>query len=317
LDTHIALESTSASRQGDRRSLLKGLGGGTIGALGLGRIRLTDAHVATPETIRWDRDVVYGEVDGQRLLLDIASPPLRGTPRPAVILIHPGGLVAGDRSFLADHVPLFAGAGYVAINIAYRLFSEQDGTNPWPAQLDDAQRAVRWVRANAGALDVDPERVGAFGHSSGALLAAHLGTRDTRDHDEADLSEYSSRVTCVVDVAGELDMTLSAPDAELHPRLVAILGGTADAPPDEAALRDFSPAATVDWETVPFLILHGTGDNFCPIAQSRRMTAALQGYGREVVAAEYPFLNHYTILDWQAIGPETLAFLGRHLRPEA
>ncbi len=303
-----------------RRSVLRGLGGGTFAALGLGGLGRAATWGATASPLLWQRDVVYGEIAGQPLLLDIASPPPRGTPRPAVILIHPGGLVAGDRSFMADHVPPLAGAGYVAVNIAYRLFSEQDGTNPWPAQLDDAQRAVRWVRANAGTLGVDPTRIGAFGHSSGALLAAHLGTRETRDDPGADvgadLGDHSSRVTCVVDVAGKMDLTLASQDAAMTPRTVALLGGTVDSPPEHAVLGDFSPVTWVDGETVPFLILHGTGDTLCPIAQSRRMVTALQEAGREIVAAEFPTLNHYTILDWAVIGPETLAFLGRHLHPE-
>ena len=61
------------------------------------------------------------------------------------------------------HMPL-ARAGYVSFNIDYRLFDLTEGTNPWPAQLDDVQRAVRWVRANATTYGVDPDRLGALGH---------------------------------------------------------------------------------------------------------------------------------------------------------
>jgi len=62
-----------------------------------------------------------------------------------------------------------ARAGYVAFAVDYRLFHAAE--NRWPAQLDDVQRAVRWVRANAGKYGVNRDHIGAFGHSAGAQLA--------------------------------------------------------------------------------------------------------------------------------------------------
>lgn len=64
----------------------------------------------------------------------------------------------GDRSWMGDAAQGLAAAGYVAFTVGYRLFG--GGTrNLWPAQLDDAQRAVRWVRANAEMYEVDPARL--------------------------------------------------------------------------------------------------------------------------------------------------------------
>jgi acetyl esterase/lipase len=219
------------------------------------------------------------------------------------------------------HIPdqsaavVLAQAGYVAFNVNYRLFTE-DGHNAWPAQLDDAQRVVRWVQTNAATYGVDPARVAAFGHSSGAQLAAFLGTRDTRDNTDPTLTDVSGRVTCVVDVAGSMDLTIPFPDAEENALNATILGGTAEAPPDAAAYRNFSPITFVDGQTVPFLILHGLADVDCPIAHSRLMTVALQGAGVEVFTAEIAGYSHRSIVDWTAIGPITQAFLGRQLQPE-
>ena len=93
-----------------------------------------------------------------------------------------------------------ARSGFVAFSVDYRLFN---GTvNLWPAQLDDVQRAVRWIRANAAKYRVDPNRIGAFGHSAGAQLAALLGMEDTRDNSDPSLAKYSSKVQAVVDVSG-------------------------------------------------------------------------------------------------------------------
>jgi acetyl esterase/lipase len=303
-----------------RRTALAGLGAGGLGmVLTAGRWTRASAQEAAPAAVQYARDIVYGEIDGQPLLLDVALPPTRAELRPAVILIHGGGLVFCDRSCLAEPLPLLAAAGYVTFNIEYRLFSEGDGTNPWPAQLDDVQRAVRWIRTNAADYGVDPQRIAAFGHSSGAQLAAFLGTRDTRDHGDVTLADASSRVTCVVEIAGGMDMTLPSADAEFNATNVAILGGTADAPPDRAAYRDFSPIAFVDAQTVPFLVLQGGRDAAFTIDQSRRMVEALHTAGVEVIYGEYPAFDHLSIINnnWQVIGPEVLAFLGRHLRPEA
>lgn len=66
--------------------------------------------------------------------------------------------------------------GYVAIAVNYRLL--RGDSNRWPAQLDDVQLAVRWLRANSTKDNLDPNRIGAFGHSAGAQLAALLGMED-------------------------------------------------------------------------------------------------------------------------------------------
>ena len=264
----------------------------------------TDARHA----VQRQMDVVYGEVDGETLLLDIAGPAVDTGPHPAVILIHGGGLTMGGRYFMTDFVQPLNEAGYVTFNITYRLFGS-DGRNPWPAQLDDVQRAVRWVRANAATYGVDPERVCALGHSSGGHLAALLGTRETRDNADPTLASYSSRVTCVVDLAGETDLAMEG--SAMY--FTEILGGTPDEVPD--VYRDASPLVHVDEATAPFLILQGANDEAVPIAQSRQMAEALHDAGVEVIYGEFPGQGHLATADWRLVGPFTLAFLARHLDP--
>ena len=128
-----------------------------------------------------ERGVVYGTVEDEPLLLDVFRPPARATAQPAVVLVHGGGMWTGSRADMADPARQLAQAGYIAFAVDYRLVDVASGRHPWPAQLDDVQHAVRWVRANAARYGVDPERVGAYGWSAGGQLAALLGTRDTRD----------------------------------------------------------------------------------------------------------------------------------------
>jgi acetyl esterase/lipase len=283
-------------------------------AAGLGKVDRVGAQDATPMPPREEREVVYGTIAGEDLLLDVARPPDRAEPRPAVILVHGGGLVdpGPDRFSFKDASLALAAAGYVTFNIDYRLFSLFKGTNPWPAQLDDVQRAVRWVRANAAAYGVNPERIGAFGMSSGGQLVGFLGTRDTRDNSDPALAGFSSRATCVVALAGNFDMTTpnSIPsEAEIDK---AVLGDN----PDAAAYRDYSPITFVDASSAPFLILQEGIDDIVPAAQAGLMVTALQAAGVQVSYSWFPKYDHFSWLSWASEAPETLAFFGRHLRPD-
>jgi dipeptidyl aminopeptidase/acylaminoacyl peptidase len=270
---------------------------GLLGSSGL-PVRGQDA----PEVeVEIDQRVVYGEADGEPLRLDILRPPARAAPRPAVILL-PGWGSSGF-SMLMQGMAL-AKAGYVAVTADYRA--------DWPEFIDDAQLAVRWVRANAGTYGIDPDRICAYGWSAGGQLAAMLAVRDTRAEGDPDLAEYSSRVACAVDLAGPTDATIPDPSPSENEWTVEHLGGTPEEVPE--AYRDVSPLAFVDERSAPMLIVHGNGDGTVPVAHSRLLAAALQEAGVEVVYAELDGEGH-SVVDWEVNGALTLAFLARHLDP--
>lgn len=98
--------------------------------------------------------------------------------RPALLLLHGGGFVAGDLDAVhADALALAAGCAAVVVSIDYRLAPE----HPFPAALDDAWTVLGWVHAGASELGVDAERVGVLGVSAGGCIAAGLALR-ARDH---------------------------------------------------------------------------------------------------------------------------------------
>jgi acetyl esterase/lipase len=257
-----------------------------------------------------ERGVPYGTVEDEPLLLDVFRPPVRAAARPAVVLVHGGGMWTGSRADMAHPAQQLAQAGYVAFAVDYRLVDAASGRHRWPAQLDDVQHAVRWVRANAAQYGVDPGRVGAYGWSAGGQLAALLGTRDTRDVASANAA-YSSRVSCVVDLAGDVELVEYTRPPALH-EVVALLGGTSAEVPER--YRDTSPLSWIDARTAPFLVVHGAPDDVVPVAQSRRLVSVLRAAGVEVEYAELPDAGHGD-LNWSRVGPAALAFLGRHLRP--
>ena len=134
-------------------------------------------------------------------------PPPRSAP--AVVDIHGGGWVSGDANLQPETLdwdvePMLVGKGWVFVSINYRLAP----SSPWPAQIEDAKCAVRFLRANAQALHIDPTRIGAIGASAGGHLAGMLGlTGAQTSFDEGGNLDRSSAVEAVVDEYGPTDLT--------------------------------------------------------------------------------------------------------------
>ncbi len=316
----MSRSSRTPSSRLTRRHTLTGMGAAAATlSLGFPASRAA-AQEATPGIaaggIERETAVVYGEADGQQLLLDVALPPGRTDPRPAVVLLHGGAWMVGtaDRTSLAEPAAALAEDGYVTFNVDYRLTGDPARENLWPAQLDDAQRAVRWVRANADRYGVDPERVGAYGHSAGGHLAALLGVREARDESDPDLAGFSSRVNAVVTIAGHLDLGIPYPGEFDRMSLVALLGGTPDEVPE--AYQDASPITWVDPESAPFLIIHGAADPMNPVEHARHMADALHEAEVEVVSVEMPRGDHFSVAEWSVAGPWTRTFFAVTLQTE-
>jgi acetyl esterase/lipase len=227
------------------------------------------------DSVSVQQDVEYGMQGGQKLLLDIYQPAEPGSkPRPAVVLIHGGGWTSFDKSTMRGMGNFLAHSGFVAVSADYRLLHGSE--NRWPAQLDDVQRAVRWLRANAAKYNIDGNQIGAFGHSAGAQLAALLGMEDTRDNSDPALAKYSSRVQAVVDVSGPTDF-VPKHDADRDAELANLFGGDYAKLPN--VWRGASPVFHVAKSNAPFLIVHGTHDPAVPLAQAQELYDKLEQAG--------------------------------------
>ncbi|HLH05338.1 MAG TPA: alpha/beta hydrolase [Bryobacteraceae bacterium] len=262
---------------------------------------------AQSASVNVEKDVVYGTIAGTALHLDIYQPTASGSQVSAgVILLHGGGWTSFDKSTMTGMGQFLARNGYVGFAADYRLF---DGDrNRWPSQLDDVQLAVRWIRANASKYQVDPDRIGAFGHSAGAQLAALLGLEDTREHKNAPLSEFSSKVQAVVDVSGPSDFTRDH-DADGDAFFTRFFGSS-----NEKAWLAASPISHVTKNSAPFLIVHGTRDDEVRISQSQELYDKLRANG---VPAEFIKVDDaHTFQTPEArrqLALATLAFFRRYL----
>lgn len=223
--------------------------------------------------VRIERNVEYGRESGEPLLLDLyVAMDDKPTQRPGIVFIHGGGWSGGDKAEFADKAKEMAGRGYVAVSVNYRFAPKYK----YPAAVEDVERAVRWLKSRSTELKVDPDRIGAMGASAGGHLAAMLGVRDMREKaaNSADLSSTSSRVKCVVDYFGRMDLNLEPTGTGFTDYRPAFIGQAKTNAPDLYA--EASPITHVDAKTAPFLLVHGARDNQVEPPQSIRMLAALE-----------------------------------------
>jgi acetyl esterase/lipase len=220
-------------------------------------------------------NIAYGPDRNQ--VLDMCVPPHpAGSPAPALVMLHGGAWRSGGRKDWFEGCRRAATSGVVGVTIDYRL---ADGTagHSWPAQLVDAQLAVRWVRVHAKEYDIDPGRVCAIGDSAGGHLAVFLAALD-----KPVLGEYatllpgvSPKADCAVDWFAPVDFS----GFLQHPGTMRMMF-VGVAPSDYAnAERSASPLFAVGPQTSPLLIAHGAEDRMVNISQSRALQDALTRNG--------------------------------------
>jgi acetyl esterase/lipase len=270
----------------------------------------TPVPQSSAATTTVQENVLYSAVNSTELHLDVYEPAAQsGKLLPAVVLLHGGGWTSFDKSTMRAMGQFLARSGFVAFAVDYRLFDGQQ--NRWPAQLDDVQRAVRWIRANASKYGVNPDRIGAFGHSAGAQLAALLGTMETRDNSDPTLAKYSSRVQAVVDVSGPVNFTTGR-DPESEKFLTDFFGASYAKDPE--IWREASPVFHVSKDDAPFLVFHGTQDAEVPISQSEEFVQKLQGAGVSVSFVKVNDAHTFQAPESRRqLALETLAFFNRTL----
>lgn len=165
------------------------------------QIKIVDP--ALPENVKAEMSRTYCHTGNRTLKVDVFYPAIRSEKkRPSVLLIHGGGWRTGDRSQQIPMAQYLAARGFVSITAEYRLSTEA----LYPAAIFDLKAAVRWIRANAEAYNVDTNKIAVLGCSAGGQLAALLGTTNNNPEfeDEACNPKHSSSVHAIVDVDGTL-----------------------------------------------------------------------------------------------------------------
>jgi acetyl esterase/lipase len=205
------------------------------------------------------------------LKLDVASPKGLARAAPAIVVIHGGGFMYGRRQEMTEQAKQFAAHGYVAAAISYRLVPK----HRFPAQVEDVQAAVRYLRAHADALKIDPARIGATGISAGAHLSMMLGAVDSSDGFErtGGHGDQSSKVQAVVSLVGPVNFVLREYSIAQEQIIAAFVGG----PTKEhiEVCRRASPITSINPGDAPLLCFFGTDDPLVPYDQAFEITKAL------------------------------------------
>jgi acetyl esterase/lipase len=240
--------------------------------------------------------LTYCTQHGSALAMDVYQPPAGAArPAPAALYVHGGGFIFGDRKLrglgaaLANHagalVPQLRAAlsqrGFVVASIDYRL----PPLSRWPAPIEDTKCAVRFLRAHAAALGIDPGRIGAWGSSAGGDLASLLGVTGPRaGFDHGPYPGQSSAVQAVVEMFGAADAT-DLHDSEPFMRAAAqvALGSSTRARRSATPISYLGPGPNAAAGAVgghpPFLILQPADDHGIRPRHSRAFAQRLQAAG--------------------------------------
>lgn len=227
-----------------------------------------------PDAFDVTRHLSYDPASGSYGTFDVYEPKADSvrSDRPAILAIHGGAWKGGDKVWGEQIAKEFCPYGYVVFSINYRLSGRPRGT--WPAQIEDVQKALKHIRANARQFRVDPGRIASLGMSAGGHLATMAALRD-------DPESPAGRVDIAVNLDGEHDMTMPPEQvmADFDDIMTKVMGHAA--PWSEAELRDIS-TVTFARPDVSLLTIHGAGDDNVYVMQGERITAALRSQGADV-----------------------------------
>lgn len=243
-------------------------------------------------------DITYSQVSVHShpnvdLKMDILKPRI-GKLIPAVVFVTGGGFITSNRANHFEIRERLAREGYLVASISYR-FAPQSHL---PEPILDVKSAIRYLRKNAMRFGIDTNNIGIMGTSAGGYLSCFAGvTGHSRLFDEGDNLNYSSKVSCVVDLYGVTDLsrmadgfsreTMNAYNSPSACQALWLNGCTICGCIDASVLdrmdevRKYNPALYVDEHTPPFLLFHGTADTLVSAKETEIMFEALRAHGIE------------------------------------
>jgi acetyl esterase/lipase len=227
------------------------------------------AQGPAPDTgnLRVEKDIVFGKGGSMDLTLDVYQPPAGVAPkRMAIIHLFGGGFFVGNKNagYIINDAKALGARGYTNISANYRLQTQ----GSWPAQIHDVKAAIRWTRANAARLGVEPNRIVVAGYSAGGMLSLMAAGTNGRKEFEGDGGNagVSSDVNASV---GVYPLASAQIATGLFPQ--------GQATPENIAAA--SPTTYLSDKFAPTIFVHGTKDGTIPVASSVDFFTKLHALG--------------------------------------
>jgi acetyl esterase/lipase len=222
----------------------------------------TEVHPKNPpkvsQGVLFRSKVTIGKAGKRDLTADVFTPrKIPNKPRPAIVFLHGGSWKFGSPSQFHYHSDYLAKKyGFFAVSVDYRL----SGEARFPAALQDAKCAIRWVRSQARKLNIDPERIAVCGGSAGGHLSSMVATTVGVKKYEGNggYEKFASHANAAVLFNGEFDMWDLVEKKSLIDAMQQFIGGTPEEMPEK--YDELSSIKRIDSKTVPTLLLHGTED---------------------------------------------------------
>ena len=253
------------------------------------------------QSLEPDKVITYRTVGDRDLTLHLFYPEnyQPSDSRPAFVTIHGGGWTNGTPRRFYPYADALANKGYVGISVEYRLFNERNGITVFDC-AKDGRAAVRYIRANAGKLGIDPRRIAVSGGSAGGHVAAGTAFFDGIDH-----ADENTSLSCKPDA---LVLFFPVIDTSENGYGMKKIG-------DQWAT--ISPVERIKPEAPPTLIFHGDADKTTPYAGAKQFTERMQAAGNLCELVTQPGGGHGYINKeieiFDATVRKTAAFLALHL----
>ena len=260
-------------------------------------------------------DVVYGDAGGVPLRFDHYRPLKVSGPAPVVVAVHGGAWMTGDPSQAAGNALHFARRGVATISLSYRLAP----AHRFPAAIDDVRHGLRWIRAHADELGIDPRRMALLGLSAGAHIAlmAHVAPAlpELAPALPPELRDVPEDVRAVMVHYGPFDLTRARAFPDGIDPAGEFLGPRRT---DTAWVRLASPVNHAANVAAPVLLIHGTADTVVSYRESVRMHEALVAAGKPAALLLLEGAPHAFQIEWRGDANRRAneamdAFLAQHL----
>ncbi len=252
-------------------------------------------------------NIIYSQVtlrNANRPLKMTLLVPRTQEAKPAIVYYPGGGFTSANHEKFIEMRMALAKAGFVVAAAEYRTVPDR-----YPALINDAKAAVRYLRAHARKFGIDPQRIGVIGDSAGGYVAQMMGTTNgEKQFDTGDFTEVSSDVQAAVTIYGIsnlMNIGEGYPEAiqEVHkspavteallihgPSFADFAGESILSDPQKAL--EASPIGHIKQGMPPFLIMHGSADKLVSPIQSEQLYRALTEKGNQADYIEVEGAGH-------------------------